>query len=53
MHKTTYPQIKEMEHACREDYKKVYGKYPLWNFQENAEQFPEHIKQSFKNYNNK
>jgi hypothetical protein len=50
MHKTTYPQIKEMEHACREDYKKVYGKYPLWNFQENYEQFPEHIKNAFKEY---
>ncbi len=44
----TYPQIKEMEDLCRKDYKKIYGKYPQWNFQENVEEWPEHIKLAFK-----
>jgi hypothetical protein len=46
--KITYLQIKEMEDLCREDYKKVYGKYPKWNFQENVEIWPEHIKKAYK-----
>ena len=46
--KITYPQIKEMEDLCREDYKKIYGKYPQWNFQENVEEWPEHIKLAYK-----
>jgi len=46
--KITYPQIKEMEDLCREDYKKIYGKYPNWNFQENVEEWPEHIKLAYK-----
>lgn len=46
--KITYPQIKEMEDLCREDYKKIYGKYPIWNFQENAEEWPEYIKIGYK-----
>ena len=46
--KITYPQIKEMEDLCREDYKKIYGKYPRWNFQENVEEWPEHIKLAYK-----
>lgn len=46
--KITYPQIKEMEDLCREDYKKVYGKYPKWNFQENVEEWPQHIKLAYK-----
>ena len=46
--KITYPQIKEMEDLCRVDYKKIYGKYPVWNFQENAEEWPEHIKLAYK-----
>lgn len=46
--KTTYPQIKEMEDLCREDYKRVYGKYPRWNFQENVEEWPEYIKEAYK-----
>ena len=44
----TYPQIKIMEDLCREDYKKIYGKYPRWNFQENVEEWPEHIKEAYK-----
>jgi hypothetical protein len=46
--KITYPQIKEMEDLCREDFKKIYGKYPKWNFQENVEEWPLHIKIAFK-----
>jgi hypothetical protein len=46
--KITYPQIKEMEDACREDYKKIYGKYPHWNFQENVKEWPQHIKSAYK-----
>ena len=40
----TYPDVKVMEDACRVDYKKIYGKYPRWNFQENGEGWPAHIK---------
>jgi hypothetical protein len=40
----TYPDVKVMEDACRMDYKKIYGKYPRWNFQENGEEWPAHIK---------
>jgi len=39
----TYPDVKVMEDACRIDYKKIYGKYPQWNFQENGEEWPEYI----------
>ena len=46
--KITYPQIKEMEDLCREDYKKIYGKYPKWNFQENVEEWPQCIKLAYK-----
>lgn len=46
--KITYPQIKEMEDLCREDYKKVYGRYPIWNFQENVQEWPEDIKLAYK-----
>jgi hypothetical protein len=46
--KITYPGIKETENLCREDYKKVYGKYPKWNFQENVEEWPQHIKLAYK-----
>jgi hypothetical protein len=46
--KITYPQIKEMEDLCREDYKKIYNKYPNWNFQENVEEWPQYIKLAYK-----
>ena len=46
--KITYPQIKDMENVCREDYKKIYGKYPIWNFQENVEEFPKNIKLAYR-----
>ena len=44
----TYPQIKKMEDLCREDYKKIYGKYPRWNFQENVEEWNKNIKLAYK-----
>lgn len=44
----TYPQIKTMEDLCRKDYKNTYGKYPKWNFQENVEEWPHDIKESYK-----
>ena len=37
-----------MEDKCRLEYKHVYGKYPEWNFQENAEQWPTHIQELYK-----
>ncbi len=45
---TTCPQINVMEEMCRKDYKNIYGKYPPWNFQENNEEWPEHIKNKYK-----
>ena len=44
---TTYPDIKVLEDLCREDYKLICGKYPQWNFQENAEKWPEEINQAY------
>ena len=43
----TYPDVKVMEDACRVDYKKIYGKYPQWNFQENGEEWPAHIQKLY------
>jgi len=43
----TYPDIKVLEDLCREDYKLVYGKFPRWNFQENAEKWPHDINSSY------
>ena len=43
-----YPAIRSMEDKCRLEYKQVYGKYPDWNFQENAEQWPTHIQDLYK-----
>jgi len=43
----TYPDIKVLEKLCREDYKLVYGKNPRWNFQENAEKWPDEINASY------
>lgn len=46
--KITYPDIRVTEDLCREDYKKMFNKYPAWNFQENVEEWPEHIKLAYK-----
>ena len=43
----TYPDVKVMEDACRVDYKKIYEKYPQWNFQENGEEWPAHIQKLY------
>ena len=45
----SYPRIRDIEKLCREDYKNMYNIYPPWNFQENHEEFPRHIKIAFKN----
>lgn len=45
----TYPDIKVLEDLCREDYKMIYDKYPRWNFQENAEKWPEEINIAYVN----
>lgn len=52
LEKDTYPQIKEMEDLCRENYKSQYGKYPRWNFQENVEQYPPHIEEKYREWMN-
>ena len=39
--------FKEMEDKCREDFKSIEGKYPEWNFQENAEKWPEFIREKY------
>ena len=43
----TYPDIKVLENLCREDYKRIYSKYPRWNFQENADKWPDEINQLY------
>jgi len=43
-----FPAIRSMEDKCRLEYKEVYGRYPDWNFQENAEQWPSHIQEKYK-----
>ena len=43
----TYPDIKVLEELCRQDYKQVFDKYPRWNFQENAEKWPDEINSSY------
>ena len=42
------PSIHAMEEKCRNDYKNVYGKYPPWNFQENAISWPNEILEKYK-----
>jgi hypothetical protein len=46
--KITFPQIKEMEDLCREDYKKYHHKYPRWNFQENGEKWYDYIQLAYR-----
>jgi len=43
-----YPSIKSMEDKCRNDYKKIFNRFPSWNFQENHQEWPEHIKKMYK-----
>lgn len=45
----TFPDVRSMEDMCREDYKKIYGKFPVWNFQENkGKEWPDWVKEAFK-----
>lgn len=46
--KITYPQSKDIEELCAQDYKRTYGKYPRRDFQENREEFPSYIKSLYK-----
>jgi len=41
---------KILEHNCKEDYKKIYGNYPKWNYQENGEVINEQISNEFGEY---
>lgn len=41
---------KEMEVACLKDYKKIYGVFPSWNFQERGEKIPLKIQEDFNTY---
>ena len=43
----TYPDIKVLEDLCRQDYKKIYGRFPLWNFQENGDKWPDEISELY------
>lgn len=42
------PSIHRMEEKCRNDYKKIMGNYPPWNFQERGEQWPNNILELYK-----
>ncbi len=39
--------FKEMEDKCKEDYKKVEGDFPEWNYQERAVPWPKKIHKSY------
>lgn len=39
--------FKEMENKCKEDYKKVEGDFPEWNYQERAVPWPKKIHESY------
>lgn len=39
--------FKEMEDKCKEDYKKVEGDFPEWNYQERAVPWPKKIHESY------
>jgi len=39
--------FKEMENKCKEDYKKIEGDFPEWNYQERAVLWPKKIHQSY------
>jgi flagellar biosynthesis GTPase FlhF len=42
------PSIHCMEDACRNDYKKIMGEYPPWNFQERGAPWPEDVQIAYK-----
>src|SRR3989344_2608067 len=39
--------FKEMEDKCKEDYKKIEGDFPEWNYQERAVPWPRNIHKSY------
>ena len=39
--------FKEMEDKCKEDYKKIEGDFPEWNYQERAVPWPKDIHESY------
>ena len=39
--------FKEMEDKCKEDYKKIEGDFPEWNYQERAVPWPKNIHESY------
>lgn len=39
--------FKEMENKCKEDYKKIEGDFPEWNYQERAFPWPKKIHESY------
>ncbi|MBU4299248.1 hypothetical protein KJ636_04350 [Patescibacteria group bacterium] len=39
--------FKEMENKCKEDYKKIEGDFPEWNYQERAAPWPKKIHKSY------
>jgi len=39
--------FKEMENKCKEDYKKIEGDFPEWNYQERAVPWPKKIHESY------
>lgn len=39
--------FKEMEDKCKEDYKKIEGDFPEWNYQERAVPWPKRIHESY------
>ncbi len=39
--------FKEMENKCKEDYKKIEGDFPEWNYQERAVPWPKKIHKSY------
>lgn len=43
--------FKDMEHKCIEDYKEVFGEFPLMNYQEKGEKWPEYINEKHKAHN--
>ena len=43
-------EYKIFEEKCLEEFKKLLGKYPAWNFQENKESYPENLEKLYNIY---
>ncbi|MFZ8846952.1 MAG: hypothetical protein ACO2O6_07155 [Candidatus Hydrothermia bacterium] len=46
-------EYKIFEEKCLEEFKKLLGKYPAWNFQENKESYPENLEKLYNIYQRK